>query len=199
MKIHNFWQILTLGGSCTQPPLLMRAKFNVLQQTHGLCLHTKFSLDWFILLPSGGEKHQTLLSLGFQHFAVSPVGGHISNLNTDAQLQTFPYPMVSKSFLYSNGFMAKSCTQTLVIQKRDGHANKQTSKQTNIKLNVFGRPSGRCTITTTTNTILDFQIPLILTARCITVPYFIEIVQAVARGSRFFQFSRWQQAVILDF
>jgi len=33
-------------------------------------------------------------------------------LNTGAQLQTFPYPMASKSFLFYNAFMAKSGEQT---------------------------------------------------------------------------------------
>jgi len=37
-------------------------------------------------------------------------------LNTDAQLQTFPYPTVSKSFLYSNAFMAKSGAQSLTFK-----------------------------------------------------------------------------------
>jgi len=32
-----------------------------------------------------------------------------------AQLQTFPYPTASKSFLYSNAFMAKSGAQTLTF------------------------------------------------------------------------------------
>jgi len=33
-----------------------------------------------------------------------------------AQLQTFPYPTASKSFLYSNVFMVKSCAQTLTFK-----------------------------------------------------------------------------------
>ena len=54
--------------------------------------------------------------------------------------------------------------------------------------------------------ILDLQIPLTLTAdelrwggpRCITMPNFIKMSQAVAEISRFFDFSRWQSSVILD-
>jgi len=34
----------------------MRAKFGVLEQTHGLRLHAKFRLAWYILSPSGGEN-----------------------------------------------------------------------------------------------------------------------------------------------
>jgi len=58
-------------------------------------------------------------------------------LNTDAPLQTFPYPTASKSFLQSNTFMAKSGAQTPTFKSV---TNKQTSTQ---KLNVFGRPGGR--------------------------------------------------------
>ena len=44
------------GGSCIDALLPMRAKFGVLQQTHGLRLRAKFRLDRFILSSSGGEK-----------------------------------------------------------------------------------------------------------------------------------------------
>ena len=43
--------------------------------------------------------------------------------------------MASKSFLYSNAFMAKSGAQTLTFKS-------VTDKQTNKKLNLFGCPSG---------------------------------------------------------
>jgi len=46
-KIHNFPQIWTFGGSCADPLLPMRAKFSVLEQTHGICLLAKFCLDRF--------------------------------------------------------------------------------------------------------------------------------------------------------
>jgi len=41
----------------------------------------------------------------------------------------------SKSFLHSNAFMAKSGTQTLTFKSL-------TDRQTDKKLNVFGRPGG---------------------------------------------------------
>jgi len=41
--------------------------------------------------------------------------------------QTFPYPTASKSFLYSNVFMAKSGAQSLTFKSV---TNKQTNKQT---------------------------------------------------------------------
>jgi len=46
-----------------------------------------------------------------------------------AQLQAFPYPTVSKSFLYSNAFMKKSGAKSLDVQKRDEQTDKQTNKQ----------------------------------------------------------------------
>ena len=52
----------------------------------------------------------------------------------------FPYPTASKSFLYSNAFMAKSHAQTLTFKSV---TNKQTNRQTK-KLNVFGHPGGGC-------------------------------------------------------
>jgi len=49
-----------------------------------------------------------------------------------AQLQTFPYPTASQSFLYSNVFMAKSGAQSLTFKSV---TNRQKTYQ---KLNVFG-------------------------------------------------------------
>jgi len=63
---------------------------------------------------------------------MSPVGSNLRKLSMAAQLQTFPYPTVSKSFLYSNAFMAKLGTNS-DVEKRDGQTK---------KLNVFGRPGG---------------------------------------------------------
>jgi len=82
-------------------------KFGVLEQTHGhsICLRAKFSLDQFIVSPSGGEKSQILPFFGLSHFVVSPVSSNLRKLNKCAQLQTFSYPMVSKSFLHSYAFM----------------------------------------------------------------------------------------------
>jgi len=65
---------------------------------------------------------------GLQHLVVSPIGSSLRKLNTGAQLQTFPYAMVSKSFLYSNAFVAKSGAQSLTFKSV---TNKQTDKQKN--------------------------------------------------------------------
>ena len=65
---------------------------------------------------------------GLRHLVVSPVGNSLTKLNTGAQLQTFPYPTVSKSFLYSNDFIAKSGAQSLTFKSV---TNRQTDKQKN--------------------------------------------------------------------
>jgi len=54
------------------------------------------------------------------------IGINLRKLRTGAQLQTFPYPTASKSFLYSNAFMAKSNAQTLTFKSV---TDKQTDRQ----------------------------------------------------------------------
>jgi len=105
---------------------------------YGRRLPAKFHLDRFILSSCGGEKPQFLPFFGIRHLVVSLVGSNLRKLNTGAQVQAFPYPMASKSFLYSNAFMAKSGAQPLMFKSV---TNKQTDKQTK-KLNVFGFPGG---------------------------------------------------------
>jgi len=69
-------------------------------------------------------------------------GGPLLHVKFRLQLQTLTinYPTASKSFLYSNAFMAKSGTHSLTFKSV---MNKQTDKQTDKKkLNVFGQPGG---------------------------------------------------------
>ena len=66
---------------------------------------------------------------GLRHLVVSPIGSSLRKLSTGAQLLTFPYPTISKSFLYSNAFMAILGTHT-DVQKRDGQTNRQTDRLT---------------------------------------------------------------------
>jgi len=117
-----------MGGSCNDPILTMTAEFGVLQQTHGLHSCAKFRLDCFILSPSGGNKPQILPFYGLWHLAVSPLGVNLIKLNTGEELQTFAYPTASKSFLYSNAFLAKSGAQTLTF---NSVMDKQTDRQKN--------------------------------------------------------------------
>ena len=58
-KSSNFWQILTFFvGSCTDPLLPIRVKFNVFEQTQGLHLPAKFHLNVFTVSAFGGQKPQ---------------------------------------------------------------------------------------------------------------------------------------------
>jgi len=85
------------------------------------CAKMAEQIDLPLGSPSGGENPQFLPLFGLQHFVVSPVGSNLRKLN-----KTFPYPMVSKSFLYSNAFMAKLGAQTLTFKSV---TNRQTDKQ----------------------------------------------------------------------
>ena len=67
---------------------------------------------------------------GLRHLVLSPIGNSLTQLNTGAQLQSFPYPMASKLFLYSNAFMAKPGAQTLTFKSV---TDKQTVKQTKLE------------------------------------------------------------------
>jgi len=58
---------------------------------------------------------------------MSPVVINLRKLSRGAQPQTFPYPTASKSFLYSNTFMAKSGAQTLTFKSV---THRQTDKKT---------------------------------------------------------------------
>jgi len=65
---------------------------------------------------------------------MSPIGTNLRKLSTGVQLQTFRYPRASKSFLYSNAFMAKSGAQSLTFKS-------VTDRQTDKKLNVLAIPA----------------------------------------------------------
>jgi len=66
--------------------------------------------------------------LELRHLVVSPVGSSLRKLNKGAQLQTFPYPTISKLILYSNAFMEKLGAQSLTFKSV---TNGQTNKQKN--------------------------------------------------------------------
>ena len=67
---------------------------------------------------------------GLQHLVVSPIGSSLRKLDTSAQLQTFPYPTVSKLFLYSNAFMAKSIAQSMTFKSvTDRQTDRQKSQR----------------------------------------------------------------------
>ena len=131
----QFWTNFDIfGGSCTDPFLPMRAKFGELYQTRGIRLHLYVpNFVWIALLCRPLlAKNPNFCLFGLRHFVVSSAGGNLKKLNTSAQLQTFPYPTASKSFIAKSG--AQTRTFKSVTNRR------QADKQK--KLNVFGRPGG---------------------------------------------------------
>jgi len=137
-KKHNFGHILTFGRLLyyTYPISPMRAKFSALQQTHGIHLRAKFHLDRSLLSPFGGEKKTILPFLDFDILWCRQLAA-IWQSWTRAHLQTFPYPTTSKSFLFSNAFLAKSGVECLTVKSV---TNKQTDRQT--KTQRFGCSGG---------------------------------------------------------
>ena len=151
-KTHNFGQILTFVGLLYRPPLPMRAKFSALEQTHGVHLH--LSKPDYVVLTSGrynvcrpysiDQVATFRLDIGlfcrplpaktpnFCHFWISAFCDVASwhqyeKVEHGTQLQTFPYRTASKSFLYSNVFVAKQGAQTLTFKSV---TNRQTDRQT---------------------------------------------------------------------
>jgi len=89
------------------------------------------------------KKKPFLPFFGLRHFVLSLIGNSLTKLSTGAQLQTFHYPTASKSFLYSNAFVAKSGAQSLTFKSVTiKQTNRQTNRQTNKNSNVFGHPGG---------------------------------------------------------
>jgi len=89
--------------------------------------------------PLAAKTPQFLPFFGLRHLVVSPIGNNLRKLNTAAQLQTFPYPTASKSFLYSNAFVAKSGAQTLTFKSVTvRQTNKQTTNSTFLAAPVAG-------------------------------------------------------------
>jgi len=72
-------------------------------------------------------KNPNFAVFGLWHLVVSPIGSSLRKLDTGAQLQTFPYPKVSKLFLYSNAG-AQSLTFKSVTDKQ---TNTQADRQKN--------------------------------------------------------------------
>ena len=63
-----------------------------------------------------------------RHLVMSPIGINLRKLNMGVQLQSFPYPTVSKSFLYSSALMAKVETVSIAepLQNRQHAPGAQT-------------------------------------------------------------------------
>jgi len=86
------------------------------------------------LLAAKKTKFCPFWILAFCDVATWQESEKVEHGHTAAQLQTFHYPTASKSFPYSNAFMAKSGAQTLTFKSV---RNKQTDKETDRKTQRF--------------------------------------------------------------
>jgi len=126
---HNFGQILTCGGSCTDPLLPMRSKFSAAcARADPWCmLRAKCRLDRFILSPSSSDK-----TLIFPFFWTLAFCG-VANCRQSDKVE-YGCTTTNQGIKIVYAFMAKSGAQTL---KFKSVTNKHTQK-----LNVFGRSDG---------------------------------------------------------
>jgi len=128
-KNHNFGQILTFLGAPVPTPFYRWRPHLVCysRPTVYVYLQNFVSIGLFCLpLPATNPNFCRFLDFGI--LVMSPFGINLRKLMPGAQLQTFPYPTVSKPFLYSNAFMAKSGAQTW--RQTDRQTHRQTKSST---------------------------------------------------------------------
>ena len=114
-KNHNFGQILTFGGSCTDPLLPMKVRFGVLLQTDRLHLHAKFYLNVFIVSPSGGQKPQFLANFEFSGLLyLLPLTDKGQIWCPDADRTSTLTCQISSESVYCVGFQ---CPKTTILGK----------------------------------------------------------------------------------
>jgi len=139
-KNHYLGYISTFLGLLYQPPFTDDGQIWCAIADHGIRLRAKFRINWLILLPFGGEKPQFLPYFGLWHLVVLLIGSNQRKFSTTAQLQTFPNPMVSKSFLYSNAFIAKSGAQTLMFERQTDRQTERHTKNSSLRRRVKSEP-----------------------------------------------------------
>ena len=101
-------------------------KFRTRKQTLQCTLVCQISSGSFF---SCQQKSQILQHYQFRHPVVAPSSNVETKLNVGAQLQTFPIQRYQKSRLSSNGFLAKSFSQTLPFKSVK---DKQTKQKTTV-------------------------------------------------------------------
>ena len=134
-KKTQFWtNFEPFRGSCTDPRLPKGPNLVCYSRPSVYACLPNFAWISLFCRPLLAKKPQFLRFFGLWHLVLLPTGNSLTKLNTGAQLQTYPYPMASKLFLYSNAFMAKSGAQDVQKrdrQKRDGQKRDgQTKKST---------------------------------------------------------------------
>ena len=136
-KNYNFGQILTFCGLLYRPPFTHEGQFWCAIADPRYTLTCQISSRSFYSVALCWRKPPIFAVFGLRHLVLSPTGNSLTKLNTGAQLQTFPYPTASKSFLYINAFIAKSGAQSLTSKNV---TNKQTDRQ---KIQRFWPPRRR--------------------------------------------------------
>jgi len=127
-KNHNFGQFLIFGGLLYRPPFTDEGQiwYAIADPrytfTCEILSRSVYSVDLW------RRKTPIFAVFWTSEFSMSPIGINLRKLSTAAQLQTFPYPTSSKSFLYSNAFMAKSSAQGLTFKSV---TDRQTDRQRN--------------------------------------------------------------------
>ena len=133
-KDHN-GQILTFIGLLYQAPFTDDSQIWCAIAGSRCTLMCQVSSGSFYSVALWRRNTPIFAIFWIRHLVVSPIGSSLKKLNTGAQLQTFPYPTVSKSFLYSNAFMAKSGAQSLTFkgitdrQTDNGQTNRQKTQR----------------------------------------------------------------------
>ena len=127
-KNHNFGQILTFWGLLYLPPFTDEGQIWCAIADRWSTFVCEISSRSVYSVALCWRKTPIFAVFGLRHLVLSANGNSMTKLNTDAQLQTFPYPTVLKSFLYSNAFMAKSGAQSPTFKSV---TNKQTDRLTN--------------------------------------------------------------------
>ena len=128
----DFWRALV------QPPFSDESQIWCARADHGIRLRAKFRLDRFILSPSGGEK---VKNLPFWSLAFCTVINWKQSDKVEHGCTTANRPLANGIKIVSvlQRLHGEIGAQTLTL---NSVADKQTTKQTNKKLNVFGHPSG---------------------------------------------------------
>ena len=134
-KNHNFGQILAFWGLLYRPTFTDEGQIWCaiadLRSTLTCQISSRSVYSVALWRRKTANFCQFLRFFGLRHLVLSSIGNNLTKLNTGAQLQTFPYPTVSKSFLSSTAFMAKSGAQSLTFKSvTDRQTNKQTNKNT---------------------------------------------------------------------
>ena len=119
----------------------MRAKFGVLQQTHGLRLHAKFRLGSVYSVALWWRKNPIFAIFWTSAFSVVAMWQQSDKVEHDCTTTNLPLTNGIKIVSVLQRIHGKIGRTNSDIQKRDGQTNRQTNKQTK-KLNVFGHPGG---------------------------------------------------------